>query len=274
MRERFVLYNKTFYKATDSFLTSSLLDDFLFFVEMKLANTKLLFWEEYQEIIMLYFRFYGVDIDSPMRLMKDIERQIQRSYVKNKLYKGAVVRLSFFQVEEMLTYMIELNHVNRDVYTKSTDVIELIENARFYKSRTLLSSLSIGCRDLWRVAKAACIHNRKQIPLIVDEKNNILETPNANLFLIFDNQKVKTPHISLGICVNPARQFVIILLQDLGYEVEEVKELTTSDLLQAIEVFTANDLIGIRTITAFKHARYYRTQGNIIAEEFLKALLV
>lgn len=273
MAERYTLFDKEFYKKNDPFLTPSQLHARLFYVEMKLVNTRLLFWEEYQEIIMLYFRFYGVNSLADMQLMKDIERQIQRSYVKNKLYKGVVVCLSFFKLEDRLTYMIELDA--EDIYPISDEIVELIENNKLYKSRTLLSSLAIGCRDLWRMALVACRSDKVlQMPLIVDNKQRILEVPNANIFLIVDELKVKTPHTSLGVCVNPARQLVIEILQDMGYEVEESTNLVFTDLFESVELFTANDLTGICPITAFKHIRYYRTEGNAIAEEFYRRLVV
>lgn len=272
MAERFVLYNKQFYRQDEAFLTPQMLVARLFDVEMKLANTKLLFWEEYQEIILSHLRLFQVPVDEPYRLMSDVKRQIQRSYVKNKLYKGVVVHLTFFMTSS-LTYLIELKQASPEPFAPSNELIELMMNSKLYKSHSLLSSFPVGNSALWALAKQPHLEEKHcQIPLIVDHQQHLLEVPRANLFLITKDKIAQTPHISLGICVNPARRLVIDLLLQQGYEVEESKELSVADLLRASELFLANDLQGIRSVAAFKQVRYYRTEGKQLAQAFIEAL--
>ncbi|MFV0366521.1 MAG: aminotransferase class IV [Mangrovibacterium sp.] len=271
MVEHFTLYHKNFYKDSEPFLTGDLLQSRLFDVEMKLANTKLLFWNDYQEIIIVNARLFGMEIANPMPLMKDIKRQIQRTYVKNKCYKGVIVRLTFFRVEGNLVYMVELNHVTPYIYEEQVEAMELMPNGRILKSKTLLSSLEIGSRDLWFMAQTQCKKSH-HLALIMNEQELFLEVPRANIFLITKEMKVKTPHASLGVCVNPARLHLFHVLEDMGYDVEESLNLTFADLQQAEEVFVVDDLHGVRFVGAFKNVRYYRKEVKKIAEEFVRSL--
>lgn len=272
MTRRFTLYNKNFYLAEDLFFTSEIFHAYLFRIDMKMANTKILFWDDYKELIVRYLHFYGVSISYPQDLMMELERQIQRCYVKNKLYKGLEVRLSFFLPKGELIYMIEVHHENQEIYLFDNTKLELIEHKQLYKTRSLLSSHSIGAEKIWCMAQAKCSRSG-QIPLILDEKQNILEVPHANLFLIGLEKQVCTPHLSLGVCANPARDFTIRLLEQMGYEVKEIEELKADDLLQMRELFVVNDLLGVRPITSFQQQRYLRIEGNQIAQAFAKTVI-
>lgn len=270
---KYTLFNRQFYLSTEPFLTPDLFASRLFQVEIKMANTKLLFWEDYQELLLIYFRMFGVKLPNHAGLISDLERQIQRTYVKNKLYKGVLVQITFFQIEGELIYMLELREPMQEIYSLAHREIELIENKRLFKMSNLLSVLAIGCEDVWRMSSKLCNVNADQLPLIMDEKERVLEVPFANLFLLIDEKTVLTPKSGFGVCVNPARQLGIAVLQDLGYDLRE-SDVFISDLLRATEVCVLNDLKGVRLVTSFKQVRYYRTFGQRFSEAFEAALRV
>ncbi len=274
MQEPFILYNDTFYNKDDSFLTASEQKSLLFTSYLKLVNTKTLFWDEHLELIGTYLRLYGVPTNMfSSSFKKYLARQVQRSYVKNKLYKTATICMSFFWIDEQVRFMIEYLDRSDDIYPQLSEFTELIINEKTYKSKTFLSSYAIGCKDLWSISEALCVQEKGQVPIIIDTKGNLLEVPNANLFIVTQNKQIITPCLTLGVYRNPAFNLAMKLLTEKGITVEERTKITSEDLKKASEVFFIGDICGVQEVVAFEQTRYYRRLSKELAELFTTSLI-
>ncbi len=85
----------------------------------------------------------------------------------------------------------------------------------------------------------------------------LAETPDALLYLV-RNQKVYTPDPEMGVSSHAIQKNLMIVLAELDFELIQSPKLKPGHLLQADEVFCANDFDGIRWIMGYEDKRYYK----------------
>lgn len=86
--------------------------------------------------------------------------------------------------------------------------------------------------------------------LMLDPEARVIETTNANLFVISDG-KLKTPSLARCGVAGVMRAVLLERLRESGAECEEV-DITVAELQRADEVFVTNSLIGITPVLALE----------------------
>lgn len=104
--------------------------------------------------------------------------------------------------------------------------------------------------------------------LFLNEKNNVVEALNGNLFAIYENT-IKTPPLKDG-CLNGVfrKQLLQYFSGNPDFMCDETS-LTVEDLYQAEELWITNSISGIIPVTDFEEIKY----GKKIAETVLESLI-
>lgn len=268
----FILYNKNFHRNEDPFFTSSQLHNLLFCDQMRMLKSQLPFWDDHLKLWKLHFQL--LRIKEPLFLTndgKELKRQIERALVKNKCFKGATIRLSFFVRAEIPEYQIEISPEQESAYIQNPDGYQLELFQQIQKSDSQLSALQIGSEAIWKIAEAN-VSTKGNVPIIMNLNHCLLETPGANLFII-KNRQVYSPAPVSGCYINPAKRIISQVCEKSGLPFNELEELYEEDLMDADEVFIANDLLGIQHIRAFGMKRFYKSYCQRLAEEFNRLLI-
>ncbi|MBS3993809.1 MAG: aminotransferase class IV [Bacteroidetes bacterium] len=225
---------------------------------VKVIAGEVQFLEAHYFRLMATMRILRMEI--PMHFTLEFyEQELLKSIAKVNISKTNRVRASIYRTGEglytpksnVISYVIE-SSVYTDVSLKTYE-IDIFKD--FYISSTFLSTLKTTNRIHNVLASIYADENKIQNGVLINEKKQLVEAANANLFIIKD-AVVITPPLSEG-CLNGImrRKLIEFLQKTPEFELIEAPILLT-DLLQCQEVFITNSLIGIQSVTKFKKKDY------------------
>lgn len=101
--------------------------------------------------------------------------------------------------------------------------------------------------------------------LLVNEKDNIIESANSNLFIV-SNGVLYTPAVSDGCVGGTMRMQIINIALENEIKVYECS-LTPQNLLAADEVFLTNAIQGIKWVSGYRMKRYFHKMSDLLIEK-------
>ena len=148
-------------------------------------------------------------------------------------------------------YVIEaskLNIVEKEVYT-----LELFKDYYIYSG--LLSTLKTTNKLINVLASIYANENELDNCILVNEKKNVVEAINGNVFLVVGNT-IKTPALTEGCIKGIIRKKVIEILENhKNYTIEETA-ISPFELQKADELFITNAIVGIQAVSSYKKTNY------------------
>ncbi len=227
------------------------------FDTLKYEN-KIYFIEEHYFRLMSSLRMLRMKI--PMSFtMQFYKDEIIKTIVKNNLSGKVRIRVSVFRKEGGL-YTPSTNEVS---FIMETETLNYTSKENYeielYKDFPILSGLLSTIKTNNRIVNVlSSIFANENIYdncILLNEKKNVVEASNANIFLIFGNEIV-TPPLNDG-CING-----IIRMKMLDFFKNNDKfsftERTISpfELLKADEIFISNSIIEIQSVTKYRKKNY------------------
>ncbi len=193
------------------------------------------------------------------------KKQVSELIAKNNLPEGGKCRLTLFR-NSGGTYTPDDNGVGYviETYAYSSNIYVLNEEGfhieLYPEMRKPVNKLSIykTCNSLlYIMAGIYARQNKYDDTLIVNDKGNIIESSNSNLFMIC-NGVLYTPALSDGCLAGVMRMQIINIALANKLKVYECS-LNPQNLLVADEVFLTNAVRGIQWVGSYKMKRYYNT---------------
>jgi len=243
------------------------------FETIKLQNNKVVFAEDHYFRLMASIRMVRMEIPLEMSLAF-FENEIIKTAQANNL-KNARVRFTVFRkpgglympLSNKIDYFIEINEYSNSY--KEIYEVEIFKD--FYVYSGLLSTLKSNNKLLNVVASVFQNENNLDNCFLLNEKKNLVEAINANVFLI-KGQKVVTPPLTDGCLKGIIRKKVIELLkEDDELDFEEIA-ISPFELQKADEVFITNAIVGIQPVTKFKR-KSYNNEVSLKIKEKLEHLI-
>lgn len=247
------------------------------FETLKAVNGKLLFWEDHYFRLMASMRILRMEI--PMSFTPDyLEKELLRTIEASGLSQSpARVRITVYRDGEG-TYLPESNEVRYYAFAKalSTPFYTLPETPHevelykdHYVNADILSTLKTTNKALHVTGSLFAKENGYDNCLLINNKKNVVEALQGNLFLVKGNV-IKTPPLEDG-CLRGIirKQLLSIIPQKKEYVLEE-SSISPFELQKADELFITNTIIGIRPITKYRK----KTYDSKVANELLKLLNV
>ncbi len=210
----------------------------------------------------------------PNKFLKEIKRLL----IKNKLFAGAKIRITFFREQGGL-YTPENNNVNYIITAEKTknSKYELNEKGftigvfdKIEKPINIFSKYKTANNLIYILAGKFSKENNFDECLILNTDKRIAETVSSNFFYK-KNNKIYTPALSEGCISGVLRKNVIKQAKLAGFKVIETR-IEITDLLNADEVFLTNSITGVRWVLAFENKRYYNNFSKRIIDELNKKL--
>ena len=246
------------------------------FETIKVKNAKVIFAEDHYFRLMASSRMLRMELAMNFTL-EYFENEIL-NLVKTKGLSDARVRFSLFRKEGGLyrptdnraDFLIEASELVTEV--KSSYEVELFKDHYVYSG--MLSTLKSNNRLINVVASIFMSENGYDNSLLLNEKKQLVEAVNGNLFLV-KGRSIITPALSEGCIKGIVRKKLIELLKkDPTYVIEETA-ITPFELQKADEVFITNAIVGIQPVTQYRRKSYTTTVASELTKKLTaQALLI
>lgn len=250
----FDLIDGQFLKHGDKIFDTDIPDILLFSESIRAIRNRLMFWNEHMALINLQFQLLNQELPGFMKNdARELKRQIERTLVKNKLFKSARIDVFLYGNNKHISYLVRTRAIDSTFYELNHEGIGIEPFKRTFKAGSPLSSLRMGSDPYWKILRA--FQSFLTEPVLLNEKGCLLEAPERNLYLI-QGMKVHAVAPGSGVYIDPARETIRKICEKAGLSFLEDEFLDEDDLLQADEVFLAGDLHGIQWVKGFGMKRY------------------
>ena len=204
------------------------------------------------------------------------EAQIKETVKANNLEEVARVRVNVYRkdggfytpVSNEVNFLIE---VNSSIAAKHGHYeIELFKD--FPIGSGLLSTIKTNNRIVNVLAGIYTKENDFQNCILINEKKELVEATNANVFLI-KGDEILTPSLDSG-CVNGIiRKKLIEGLQNHDSFTISETQISPFDLLKVDEVFLTNSITEIQSVDQYRKKQYAKEKTMLIKELFEREIL-
>ncbi len=237
----------------------------------KLTNAKIQFCEDHYFRLMASMRMLRMEI--PMYLTLDFfEQEILKTAKANQLEQEARIKFTIFRDSDGLyapktnkiSFVIEVTTL--EILTKEKYEIDIFKD--YYVNSDLLSTLKTNNRVLNVIGSIYASENDLENCLFLNEKKNVVEALNGNIFLVEGNQII-TPPLSEGCIKGILRKNMIAMLQkDESFSIKEAA-ISPFAIQKADALFITNSIIGIQEVTKYRKKEFDTTIVNRIKEAFI-----
>jgi len=243
------------------------------FETLRVVNGTLFFWEDHYFRLMAGMRILRMDI--PMEFtMEYLEAQILKAIEANGLTAKARVKLLVFRnngglytpTDNSVQFIITATSLEQPFYIVEDRPYEVELFKDYYVNADMLSNLKTTNKIVHVVAGVYAQENNYQNCLLLNQKKQVVETINGNLFLV-SGQTIKTPPLTDGCLNGIIRKKLIELCSGLeDYELEEAS-ISPFELQKASELFFTNAIQGIVPITKYRKKQYgTETSKNLVGK--------
>ena len=247
------------------------------FETMRVSAAKIYFWEDHYFRLMASMRILRMEIPMTFTLEfleEEIHRTIEASGGKYKAFrvKLLVWRKSggrYSPATNDVDYLIDVEELNNPFYTfnEATYEVELFKD--HYITSGLLATLKTNNKIINVLGSIYAAENDYQNCLLINEKKQIVEALNGNLFLVKEGN-IKTPPLTDGCLNGILRKQVIAICKQLPEYTLEEASISPFELQKADELFITNVIAGIQSVTKYRKKEY----KNIVAKDLLTKLNV
>ena len=232
------------------------------FETLKIANNKILFWEDHYFRLMASLRIVRMDI--PMSFtMEYIEEQILVLVRAMNIHESARVRFTAYRNSEgfylpnnnSISFVIQASKLDNLKYNYDPIQFEVDLYKDFIVPKQLLSTLKTTNKITNVTASIFAKENQLDTTLLLNENKNVIEAANGNLFMVTEN-KLITPPISEGCLNGVMRKQIIALAKQMDSVTVLESPISPFDLQKADELFITNCIIGIQPITKYRKKEF------------------
>lgn len=217
-------------------------------------DQKIYFIEEHYFRLMSSVRMLRMKI--PMNFtLQFYKDEIIKTIEKNHLAGKVRIRVTIFRKEgglytpvtNEISYLIEVEKLNN--ISKEDYEIELYKDFPILSG--LLSTIKTTNKIVNVLSSIFAEENNYNNCILINEKKNIVETNNANIFLIFGDEIV-TPPLMEG-CINGIIRMKIIEFFKKNNEfIITERPISPFELLKADEIFITNSIFEIQSVTKYR----------------------
>lgn len=239
------------------------------FEELRVINGDVIFLEDHYLRLMSSMRILRMEI--PMNFtMEFMEEEILKLISEDGLRETKQIKFTvyrntsdnnFSKFDNSISYFITSTTLINPFFVLDDKVYEVELFKDFYKNSSMLSNLDTNNKILNVVGSIYAQENDYQDCLLLNERKQVIEALNGNVFIVKGNQ-VKTPPITDG-CVNSVirKKIIDIISKFNGVEFLE-ESLSPFELQKADELFIANNVNGLVSITKYRKKDFVNTTAK------------
>jgi branched-chain amino acid aminotransferase len=251
------------------------------FETIRVSHNKVLFWEDHYFRLMASMRILRMEI--PMHFtLEFLETEILKLIAaKNQSKLTVRVKLLVWRKEGGLyhptttdvAYLITTRAIDSDIFEFNDSNYKIDVYKDHVISPSLLSTIKSNNRLINVVGSIYAKENNLHNCLILNTNKNIVETLNANIFIIKE-KSIKTPPLTDGCIKGVMRKQVIDIIKLMPEFTLEETSISSFELQKADELFLTNVIIGIKPITHYKKKVFKNeVSKNLLAKLNVKVRL-
>lgn len=251
------------------------------FETIRVVNLKLFFWEEHYFRLMASMRIMRMEIPDSFS-PEFLEKEIQELLKANDLQSSpARVRFSVYRLEggkytpttNDIGYTISAEGTEDFFYLLRKDHYEVELFKDHFITSGLLSTVKTNNKAVNILAGIFARENDYQNCLLLNEKKNVVEATNGNIFLV-KGKVIKTPPLSDGCLKGVLRRKIIEIIQAApDYELIE-ESVSPFELQKADEIFITNVIMGIQPVHKYRKKDFkVEVAKDLLAKLNVKARL-
>ncbi|MEN8928906.1 MAG: aminotransferase class IV [Flavobacteriales bacterium] len=201
------------------------------------------------------------------------DNQIKSLLQHNGIHKGGRVKLTIYRKGEIASYFSESNEPGFIIEAENFPSNEFVLNAEgididvyrdIMKPNNKYSSYKTT--NAYFYVNAIIDAKQKGLGdnLLVNEKNNIIESTNSNFFIV-SNGVLYTPPLSSGCVGGTMRMKIVNLALENGIKVYE-SPITAGHLLSCDEIILTNAIQGAKWVRSYKTKRFFHKISDKLIE--------
>lgn len=247
------------------------------FETLRVSAGKVLFWEDHYFRLMASMRILRMEIPmtfTPEFLEAQVLETVNASEKSTNAYRVKIVVWrnpggTYTPETNDVSYLMTASLLDTPFYTFSSTPYEIELFKDHFVNSGLLSTLKTNNRVVNVLGSIYAKENDYDNCLLLNEKKQVIETLNGNLFLVH-GYKIKTPPITDGCLNGILRKQIIAILGQLPDYILEEASVSPFELQKADELFITNTIIGIQSISKYRKKSF----TNEVAKELLQKLNV
>ena len=210
--------------------------------------------------------------------LNSLKRYINELLLYKNIKHGGKVKVYIFRAglgtykpeTNQMNFIIEATDLEDNIYQLNKKGYLVDVYNEYSKTANQLSFFKTSNSLLYVLAAVTASENNLDDLFIVNEKSEIIESSNSNIFL-FKDEVLLTPSLNSGCIQGVMRTEVIRAAKDLGIHVEE-SNVYKEDLEMSREIFLSNVISGIRWVGGYQKKRFYNSISKEIIENVNKNL--
>lgn len=279
MLDTYCIYNGhviSLYEPAISFTNRAFRYGDSLFESIRFTNGKIMFLADHVKRIKLSMTTLRMNVPAEFTCA-NIEQLILHLIEQNKLKNEARIRLTVFRNEggfytpdtNDISFLIESEALETSGYTLNQKGLWVDIYAEIKKQITKISNLKSGSALMYVMAGITKKSLKLDDCLLVNENGNIIESINANIFVV-KNGTLYTAPITDG-CIDGVmrKQILDIAAQHKILSFEQ--PLTVHTLTNGDEVFLTNAIKGVQWMGQFKN-KFYTNQRSVFFTDKLNEL--
>jgi branched-chain amino acid aminotransferase len=213
-------------------------------------------------------------MDVPNNFRQIIGTTIEKLLNKNRIFKGARIRLTVFRDDgglytpdtNSISWLMESDSVATEKFSLEPKGLTIDIYDDIHKPVNQLSNLKTTNALIYVLAGIHKKENKLDECFILNQFGRITESISSNIFIVKE-KTIITPALTEGCIEGTMRQLIIDIARGNGYEIME-KGVLEKYLVEAEEVFLTNAIQGIKWVSAYKDRRYF----NFSSRKLIAAL--
>ena len=244
------------------------------FETLRVSGKKIYFWEDHYFRLMSSMRVMRMEIPMEFtpeyleeQVLKTVEAQEETKAYRTKIIVWRKEGGTYLPATNDVTFAILVAPLKDPFYILNDENYEVELFKDHYIPSGLLSTLKSAQKLPNILGSIFAQENGYANCLLLNEKKEVIEALNGNLFLVKD-YKIKTAPLESGCLNGITRKQIIEILGTIPDYILDETPISPFELQKADEMFLTNVITGIQPITKYRK----KTYGTTVAKELLGKL--
>lgn len=275
MSSQFIVLNEKFYLESEAVILhhnrAFRYGDALF-ETIRCLGTQPCFMEVHFERLVKGMKVLKMEV--PNNFHQTISTTVKKLLNKNRIFKGARIRLTVFRDDgglytpenNNISWLMESDSLENEKFSLEAKGLAVDIYDDIHKPINSLSNIKTTSALIYVLAGIYRKENKLDESLILNQYGRVAESLSSNIFIVKE-KTIITPPLSEGCIEGTMRRTIIDLAPGSGYDIVE-KGVLEKNLVEAEEVFLTNAIQGIKWVLAYKDRRYF----NFASRKLIAAL--
>lgn len=186
---------------------------------------------------------------------RELFRITKRMLNKNKFYRSGHITFQLFQTKNKTGFVVTSQPSSEFEFPFSEEGILLTFSNQKKVSGNDFNPFAFFSKPLWETTISELRNTHFHNSVFMNEKNEVCECANANVFLV-QKDEIITPPLNSGCYNDILRSLILNSAREFGLKTNETEVVKKSDLKKMDEIFIASELMGVQWVLGVENKRF------------------